>query len=70
MCYSKTEDDASNRFTDPAAATNAYNSLSADARLQDMLSSLKYLQGVSQYDPAKIAAALPKSLKVLLLCGG
>ena len=32
------------KFTDPAAATTAYNSLSADARLQDMLSSLQYLK--------------------------
>ena len=34
------------QFTDPVAATTAYNSLSADARLQDMLSSLQYLKGV------------------------
>ena len=31
---------------DPTAAVAAYNSLSADARLQDMLSSLKYLQNL------------------------
>ena len=34
------------QFADPAAATTAYNSLSADARLQDMLSSLQYLKGL------------------------
>ena len=34
------------QYTDPVAATNAYNSLSADARLQDMKSSLKYLQSL------------------------
>jgi len=29
----------------------------------------KFLQDVSQHDPAKIAAALPTTLKVLMLCG-
>lgn len=35
------------QYTDPAAAVAAYNSISASARLEDMLSSLKYLQGLS-----------------------
>jgi hypothetical protein len=32
-------------------------------------SSLKFLQDVSQYDPAMVAAVLPSTLKVLILCG-
>ena len=42
------------QYTDPVAATTAYNSLSADARLQDMLNSLKYLQGVPMTAGKKI----------------
>ena len=34
------------QYTDPTAAVSAYNSLSAEARLQDMLSSLRYLQNL------------------------
>lgn len=39
---------------DPTAAVSAYNSLSADARLQDMLSSLAYLKSLPMTSGKKI----------------
>ena len=42
------------QYTDPAAATTAYNSLSAETRLQDMISSLRYLQSLPLTSGKKI----------------
>lgn len=44
------------QFTDPARATAEYNSLSADARLADMLSSVDYLKTVDGVRAEKLGA--------------